>query len=105
MLLIEETQRKIVTAKWAIINQASAMPVSKMKKISSKFLNKHFSDLLDDTEKVSPTSDTIDLLSSKEGVDAKVNKEDESSSSSSNSSDGDEDATCVLLIIRFFLLC
>jgi hypothetical protein len=50
MLLIEETQQKILTAKWAIINQDSEMPGINIKKIANKFLNKHFKDLLDNTE-------------------------------------------------------
>jgi hypothetical protein len=63
MLLIEETEQKIVTVSWEIIDQASAMPVIKIKKIASKFLNRHFSDLLDDKYKARPSA-TIDLLSS-----------------------------------------
>jgi hypothetical protein len=92
MLLIEETHQKSVTAKWAIINQASAMPDIKIQKSASKFLNKYFSDLLDVTEKALPASDAIDLLSSKVEVDAKVSEDDEGSSSS-NVSNNDEDAT------------
>jgi hypothetical protein len=62
MLLIEETQHKIVTAKWANINQASEMPGIKIQKIASKFLNKHFKDLLDETKKEPAASETIHLF-------------------------------------------
>jgi hypothetical protein len=75
----------------------------KIQKIASKFLNTHFKDLLDNTEKEPAVSDTIDLLSSEEEeVDVKFNDEEETCSSSSSRSDDDE--TYILLSICFLLL-
>jgi hypothetical protein len=89
--LIEETQQKILTTKWAIINQASEIPGIKIKKIANMFLNKHFKDLLDDTEQEPATSDTIDFLSSEEEEEVYGEADDEEEiSRSSSSSDDDE---------------
>jgi hypothetical protein len=94
MMFIEETQQKMLIAKWAIINQASEMPGIKIHKIVSKFFNKHFKYLLDNTEKESATSNTINLLSSEEEeVGVEVNDEGESSSSIRSSNNDDEHET------------
>jgi hypothetical protein len=66
MLLIKQTEQKVVTVRWAIINQASAMPGINIKNIASKFLSKHCSDLFDRKGNATPPSATIDLLFSED---------------------------------------
>jgi hypothetical protein len=91
MLLIGETEQKIVTSRWAINkNQAVTMPGIKIKKISSRFLNKHFIDLLDDKDKATQPITIIYLLSSEDEGEVEMNYDKEISSLISSNRDDDD---------------
>jgi hypothetical protein len=92
MALIEEAQQNIVTDKWAIINQASSMKCVKISNFAGRFLNKNFSDLLDDKSYNSHEPIEVDLSNDDDAARGwlPANKDDDDDNSGYNISKSDE---------------